>query len=89
MKNNTKEIALTPKEEEALEKLAKVSKMDCWFSIDEFGVWDRENKKHINTSEAIIELLDGATYSDILHTGPDEAYIIINLLIKIIKKQNS
>lgn len=89
MKKNTKEIALTPKEEEALEKLAKVSKMDCWFSIDESGVWDRENKKHINTSEAIIELLDGATYSDILHTGPDEAYVIINLLIKIIKKQNS
>lgn len=76
---------LTQKQKDALEKIAKVSKMDCWFSIDELGVWDLENSTRMDINEAVIQLADGATYSDILHAGPDAAYELINLLLKIVK----
>lgn len=53
-------------EENALEKIAKISKMDCWFGIDDMGrVYDREGdiKGKTNKTRRILisQLIDGMT----------------------------
>ena len=73
---------------EVLRKLAKVSKMDCWFSIDDNGViTDLEDDNTImNTSEAIYMLLDGASPQDFEHLNYVETRTIVLMLSNIVKQ---
>ena len=74
LKSKTDVIKLDIREIDVLEKIAKRSKMDVWFMINNDNVVSR---KDIHT------LFEGATTWDLEELSPDETYIIVNLLLKI------
>ena len=78
-------IKMSDAEMNALEYLAKVSKMDCWFGITDHGVvYDRENgARFINPKTAIYNLIDGATEYDIQEIGHYDSLTIMNLLARL------
>jgi len=63
---NTKPVK-NKKAVDILRRLAKKSKMDCWFSIDDDGYCHNleDNGKVIGTKKAIGMLVDGLTEYDI------------------------
>ena len=70
-------------EENALEKIAKISKMDCWFGIDDMGrVYDREGdiKGKTNKTRRILisQLIDGMTRDTWDALTDDEKYNVVN-----------
>lgn len=73
-----KKLILSQKEIAILGKLAKRSKMDCWFSIGEDGkIRDLESKgKTISTRKAVAQLADGLTDYDmeVLENGEKTAF---------------
>ena len=77
---------LTDEEYNVLNKIARKTKMDCWFSIkqDCHGVdyiYDLEGKKRICLRTGIGELIEGVTDNDYL--TPEEDYCVRGLLIKL------
>ena len=74
LSSKTDVMKLGIREIDVLEKIAKRSKMDDWFLINNDNI---VSKKDIRT------LLDGATIWDLEGLSPDETYIIVNLLLKI------
>jgi len=66
-----------------LEKIAKNSKMDSWFSIDEQGyVRDLEdNNKVLPTKGGIKQLLDGLTIDDCGTLTKEDVYYLIDTMI--------
>ena len=70
-------------EELALEKIAKISKMDCWFAIDDKGrVYDREGDIKGKTDKTrrtlISQLIDGMTRETWDALTDDEKYNVVN-----------
>ena len=70
-------------EENALEKIAKISKMDCWFGIDDMGrVYDREGDIKGKTDKTrrilISQLIDGMTRDTWDALTDDEKYNVVN-----------
>lgn len=70
-------------EELALEKIAKISKMDTWFAIDDKGrVYDREGDIKGKTDKTrrtlISQLIDGMTRDTWDALTDDERYNIVN-----------
>lgn len=70
-------------EENALEKIAKISKMDCWFGIDDMGrVYDREGdiKGKTNKTRRILisQLIDCMTRDTWDALTDDEKYNVVN-----------
>ena len=80
---NTK-LQLSHTEVLVLEKLARRSKMDCWFYADENGkVIDlEENSRTIGTKRACKALVEGLTEYDIACLNPEEIITLLNLLNK-------
>lgn len=54
---------LTADEYNGLNQIARATKMDCWFSILEFGgidvIWDMENNKVLTIEEGISQFIEG------------------------------
>lgn len=78
-------VDFTPDEILAMEKLAKVSKMDCWFGInDNNQIIDYENKSKVCPSQggAVKDLLDGATDADFANLTPNELVQLIQILLR-------
>ena len=73
---------------EVLRKLAKVSKMDCWFSIDNNGVITdlEDNNAVMNTSEAIYMLMDGASTQDFEQLDDREMRVLVLMFASIVKQ---
>ena len=73
---------------EVLRKLAKVSKMDCWFSIDDSGVITdlEDNNAVMNTSEAIYMLLDGASTQNFEQLDDREMRVLVLMFASIVKQ---
>ena len=73
---------------EVLRKLAKVSKMDCWFSIDDSGVITdlEDNNAVMNTSEAIYMLMDGASTQDFEQLDDREMRVLVLMFASIVKQ---
>ena len=73
---------------EVLRKLAKVSKMDCWFSIDDSGVITdlEDNNTVMNTSEAIYMLMDGASTQDFEQLDDREMRVLVLMFASIVKQ---
>ena len=73
---------------EVLRKLAKVSKMDCWFSIDDNGVITdlEDNNAVMNTSEAIYMLMDGASTQDFEQLDDREMRVLVLMFASIVKQ---
>ena len=67
-----------------LERLAKRSKMDSWFKIDDEGrVRDRENgNKVMSTRKAIKQFIEGLTPYDVDGLGDGDVINLLNLAIK-------
>ena len=73
---------------EVLRKLAKVSKMDCWFSVDDNGVITdlEDNNAVMNTSEAIYMLMDGASAQDFEQLDDREMRVLVLMFASIVKQ---
>lgn len=74
-------------EEVALEKIARISKMDCWFGIDDKGrVYDREGDIKGKTDKTrrvlISQLIDGMTRDTWDALTDDEKYNVVNGIAK-------
>lgn len=78
-------IKMSDAEINALEHLAKVSKMDCWFGVTNLGdVYNRENGcRYIDPKSAIYELIDGATEYDIHEIGDYDSLVLMSLLARL------
>ena len=81
-------ITLSAPAIEVLRKLAKVSKMDCWFSIDDSGVITdlEDNNAVMNTSEAIYMLMDGASTQDFEQLDDREMRVLVLMSASIVKQ---
>ena len=81
-------ITLSAPAIEVLRKLAKVSKMDCWFSIDDSGVITdlEDNNVIMNTSEAIYMLMDGASTQDFEQLDDREMRVLVLMFASIVKQ---
>lgn len=81
-------ITLSAPAIKVLRKLAKVSKMDCWFYINDSGVITDldDNNVVMNTSEAIYMLIDGASPQDFEHLDDVEMRTIVLMLSNIVKQ---
>lgn len=74
LNSKTDVIQLDIREIDVLEKIAKRSKMDDWFMINNDNVASR---KDVHT------LFEGTTTWDLEGLTPDETYIVVNLLLKL------
>ena len=74
LSSKTDVTQLDIREIDVLEKIAKRSKMDAWFMINNDNVVSR---KDVHT------LFEGATTWDLEKLTPDETYVIVNLLLKL------
>ena len=71
-----RKIALTNSETDVLEKIAKRSKMDCWFKVnDDLSVRERDVKT----------LVEGITPYDVETLSPNEVVTLTNALYKLFK----
>ena len=77
---------LSNEEIKVLEHLAHVSKMDCWFCINEKGkIIDLEDESRVlNTRCAIQNLIDGFTEDDMHYLNEKEVYIFTMLLGRLL-----
>lgn len=82
---NNKILKLSQTQQEVLKKIARRSKMDCWFDINENGeIRDLENDgKIISPRKACRELLEGATVFDLKDLDKYEVYSLLNLALKL------
>ena len=78
-------VTLNDSEINILDKLAKRSKMDCWFLIDDKGrVRNLENYSRImSTKKAVRQLTDGLTQYDIEGLTSNEVVTLLNLLLRL------
>ena len=74
LNSKTDVMQLDIREIDVLEKIAKRSKMDAWFMINNDNVASR---KDVHT------LFEGTTTWDLEELTPDETYVIVNLLLKL------
>lgn len=79
---------LTNTEYELLDRIAKQSKMDCWFCIKqtkmgEDYIYDLENRKRMSLRKGITQLMEGieGMYED--YFGKADYETIILLLLKL------
>lgn len=71
-----RKVTLTNSETEVLEKIAKRSKMDCWFNVnDDLSVRERDIKT----------LIEGITPYDVETLSPNEVVILTSVLYKLFK----
>lgn len=78
-------IALTVDQYNALNRLATVSKMDCWFYIRQQPdgsdvVWDLEDDEAMPLLKGIRQLIDGMVEEDFKALTPAEQFTIAKLL---------
>lgn len=77
-------LKLSKQEINVLEKIARRSKMDTWFAIDDFGkAIDLENTD-TKENDVIKTLIEGVTEYDIEELTPSERLILLSLLGKMI-----
>lgn len=85
-------MKLTNSEFDVINKIARKSKMDCWFCIKEGKnngedydyVFDCENGKKISLRRGIKQLIDGVIEENILELTEYEKYILVKLLGQLI-----
>lgn len=85
-------MKLTSSEFDVINKIARKSKMDCWFCIKTGRhdgcpydyVFDCENSKKISLRQGIKQLIDGVIEENILELTEYEKYILIKLLGNLI-----
>ena len=71
-----RKVTLTNSETDVLEKIAKRSKMDCWFKVnDDLSVRERDVKT----------LVEGITPYDVETLSPNEIVTLTNALYKLFK----
>ena len=82
-------MTLTNSEYKLLNKIARKTKMDCWFYIKQNKkkqdyVFDIENGKRLSLKCGIKQLIDGVIDTDIFELSDDEKFILIALLGKLV-----
>ena len=82
-----KSIQVTSNEVRALNRLAYISKMDCWFFIADNGkTFDLESStpnKPKNNKRMISQLLDGATMEDLALLSSEMCYHLLKITLKL------
>lgn len=79
------DLSLGESEVKLLQRLARLSKMDCWFDMQEDGkVFDLENEsKQTSTKHACRQLLDGLSMEDLEHLNNNEMYTLLNIALMV------
>ena len=82
-------MILTNEEDEVLNKIAGITKMDCWFCIKQNKkgqdyVFDFETRKRLSLRCGIKQLIEGVIDTDIFELSDDEKFILIALLCELI-----
>ena len=82
-------MTLTNAEYKLLNKIARKTKMDCWFYIKQNKkkqdyVFDIENGKRLSLKCGIKQFIDGVIDTDIFELSDDEKFILIALLGKLV-----
>lgn len=86
-------MLLKDRECKVLNKIARNSKMDCWFSVKTGKhdgcpcydyVFDIKYHKRMSLRQGIKELMEGVTEEDILELAEDEKIILVLLLKNLI-----
>ena len=80
---------LTQEEYYLLSDIAKDTKMDCWFAIQQTGdgediVYDFENERHLLLSDGVFQLLDGTTDEDLEQLSTSDLLTLVKLLVKLL-----
>ena len=71
-----RKITLTNSETDVLEKIARRSKMDCWFKVnDDLSVRERDVKA----------LVEGITPYDVETLSPNEIVMLTSMLYKLFR----
>ena len=71
-----RKITLTNSETDVLEKIARRSKMDCWFKVnDDLSVRERDVKT----------LVEGITPYDVETLSPNEIVMLTSMLYKLFR----
>ena len=80
-----KKILLFPYQIQLLQKLAKKSKMDCWFDMDDNGeVRDLENGGRVmSTRNACRQLIEGLTPEDLDGLSGSEVHTLLGITSKL------
>lgn len=78
-------MTLTNAEYEVLNKIARKTKMDCWFYIKQNNkgqdyVFDLEYRKRLSLKCGIKQLIDGIIDIDIFELSDNEKFTLIKLL---------
>ena len=82
-------MTLSSEEYDLLNKIARKSKMDCWFSIrqtkkgDDY-IYDLENGKRLSLATGIYQLMVGIEGMYDMYFNESEYVIIINLLLSLL-----
>ena len=82
-------MTLSSEEYDLLDKIARKSKMDCWFSIrqtkkgDDY-IYDLENGKRLSLATGIYQLMEGIEGMYDVYFNESEYEIIINLLLSLL-----
>lgn len=82
--NKTKHTCLNNAEINVLEKLARRSKMDSWFRIDEHGHINNPDEPSDSEQTDLLTFFEGLTDYDLEILEKDELITIVNLLTNII-----
>lgn len=82
-------MTLNHDEYELLTKIARKSKMDCWFQIRQNAkgddcVFDLENHKRLSLKSAVRQLMEGIEEMYDFYLAENDYKTLINLLIKLI-----
>lgn len=80
---------LTQEEYYLLSDIAKDTKMDYWFAIQQTGdgediVYDFENERHLLLSDGVFQLLDGTTDEDLEQLSTSDLLTLVKLLVKLL-----
>lgn len=82
-------MTLTQEEYDLLSDIARDTKMDCWFVIQQTGdgedmVYDLENGKPLLLSDGVFQLLDGTTDEDLEQLSTSDLLTLVKLLVKLL-----
>ncbi len=82
-------MTLNNAEYELLSRIARKSKLDCWFQIRQTAkgddyVFDSENHKRLSLKTAIRQLMKGIEEMYDFYLAENDYITLINLLIKLI-----
>lgn len=69
-----------------LRRIAKYTKMDCWFDIDEYGqIRDFESNRPVNPLKGISDFIDGVNFDTFNQLNDEEKFNLLMAVSNVIR----